>query len=131
MLYNVRWNNSKTKMIYQATKKSELLMEYLEKRLLEEEICKLIGEQPTAKRGYGVLYYYYSSKPKRRLLSSAPRRDHDYIHIVMFNNLVSREQLHFGNFDLGNEVGTPDIKIHTKEEIDSLIKLIKQNLHRS
>jgi hypothetical protein len=34
MLYNVRWETSKTKQIYNATRNSEELMSYLEKSLL-------------------------------------------------------------------------------------------------
>jgi hypothetical protein len=74
-------------------------MEYLEKRLLEEGITKLISEQPTPNRGYGVLYYYYSNKPRKRLLSSAPRRDHDHIHVVIFNSILKQEQLKEERFD--------------------------------
>lgn len=131
MLYIVSWNTSETKKIYQATKNSEMLMEYLEKRLLQEDIAKLISEQPTPNRGYGVLYYYYSNQPRKRLLSSAPRRDHDHIHVVIFNGILKQEQLRKEQFDLGNEVATPDIKVHTKEEIDKLIRLINQNLSRA
>lgn len=130
MLYNVRWNTSETKKIYQATKNSELLMEHLEKSLLEAGIVKLIGEKPTPNRGYGVLFYYYSSKPRKRLLSSAPRQDHDHIHIVIFNNVLNQEQLLNEGFDLGNEVETSDVKIHRKEEIDKLVGLIINNLHQ-
>ncbi|MCH1627240.1 hypothetical protein [Fredinandcohnia quinoae] len=105
-------------------------MEHLEKSLLEAGIVKLIGEKPTPNRGYGVLFYYYSSKPRKRLLSSAPRRDHDHIHIVIFNNVLNQEQLLNEGFDLGNEVETPDVKIHRKEEIDKLVGLIINNLHQ-
>lgn len=130
MLYNVRWNTSETKKIYQATKNSELLMEHLEKSLLEAGIVKLIGEKPTPNRGYGVLFYYYSSKPRKRLLSSAPRRDHDHIHIVIFNNVLNREQLLDEGFNLGNETEPPDIKIHRKDEIDKLVVLMNKSLHQ-
>ncbi|WP_175638334.1 hypothetical protein [Metabacillus schmidteae] len=129
MLYNVSWNTSETKKIYQATKNSESLMECLEKCLLESGLAKLISEKPTPNRGYGVLYYYFSSKPKKRLLSSAPRRDHDHIHVVIFNNLLNQEQLQNEGFDVGNEVEPPDVKIHRKEEIEKLVWLIKVNLH--
>lgn len=129
MLYNINWNTSETKKIYQATKDSEMLIEYLELRLLEEGIAKLISKHPTPHRGYGVLYYYYSNKPRKRLLSSVPRRDHDHIHVVFFNSILRQELLKEERFDLGNEVETPDIKIHTKEEIDNLIRLINNNLH--
>lgn len=30
-------------------------------------------------------------KPKKRLLSSAPRRDHDYIQVVIFNSILNLE----------------------------------------
>lgn len=131
MLYNVRWNSSETKKIYQATKNSEILMEYLEVGLIKADLAKLISEQPSPKRGYGVLCYYFSSKPKRRLLSAAPRRDHDHIHVVIFNRILNRELLKKSQFDLGNDLDVPDIKIHKKEEIDRLIEMIKNNLHES
>ena len=102
-------------------------MEYLEECLLQEGIAKIISEQPTPNRGYGVLFYYFSNKPKKRLLSSAPRRDHDYIHVVIFNNILKQEQLKNEGFDLGNKLEPPDLKIHRKDEIDKLVRLIKTN----
>jgi len=131
MLYNVRWNSSETKKIYQATKNSEILMEYLEERLLQAEIANLISEHPSPNRGYGVLFYYFSIKPKKRLLSAAPRRDHNHIHVVIFNNILNRELLQKSGFDLGEDEKLTDLKIHKKEEIDQLIELIKSNLHKS
>ena len=131
MLYNVRWNSSETKKIYQATKNSEILMEYLEERLIQTEIAKLISEHPSPNRGYGVLNYYFSSKPKKRLLSAAPRRKHDHIHVVIFNSILNRELLQKKGFDLGKDVNVPDIKIYKKEEIDQLIELMKINLYKS
>jgi len=131
MLYNVRWNSSETKKIYQATKNSEILMEYLKERLIQAEIANLISEHPSPNRGYGVLFYYFSSKPKKRLLSAAPRRDHDHIHVVIFNNILNRELLQKLGFDLGKDKNLTDLKIHKKEEIDQLIELIKSNLHKS
>jgi hypothetical protein len=131
MLYNVRWNSSETKKIYQATKNSEILMEYLEERLIQAEIANLISEHPSPNRGYGVLFYYFSSKPKKRLLSAAPRRDHDHIHVVIFNNILNRELLQKLGFDLGKDKKLADLKIHKKEEIDQLIELIKTNLYKS
>ena len=130
MLYNVRWNSSETKKIYQATKNSEILMEYLEESLIKADLAKLISEQPSPKRGYGVLCYYFASKPKKRLLSAAPRRDHDHIHVVIFNRVLNRELLQKSGFDLGNDLEVPDIKIHKKEEIDLLIEMIITNLHK-
>ena len=130
MLYNVRWNSSETKKIYQATKNSEILMEYLKERLIQAEIANLISEHPSPNRGYGVLFYYFSSKPKKRLLSAAPRRDHDHIHVVIFNNILNREILQKLGFDLGKDKNLTDLKIHKKEEIDQLIELIKSNLHK-
>ncbi|QBP43186.1 hypothetical protein [Paenisporosarcina antarctica] len=131
MLYNIRWNSSETKKIYQATKNSEILMEYLEERLIQDEIAKLISEHPSPNKGYGVLNYYFSSKPKKRLLSAAPRRNHDHIHVVIFNSILNRELLQKKGFDLGKDVNVPDIKIHKKDEIDQLIELIKINLYKS
>jgi hypothetical protein len=131
LLYNVRWQTSETKKIYQATKNSEVLMEFLEERLMQENISKLISESPTPKRGYGVLYYYHSINPRKRLLSSAPRRDHDHIHVVLFNNILNRQELKKLGFKIGNAEEPPDIMIHTKEEIDKLIFLIKANLQKT
>lgn len=131
MLYNVRWNSSETKKIYMATKNSEILMEYLEAGLIKADLAKLISEQPSPKRGYGVLCYYFSSKPKKRLMSAAPRRDHDHIHVVIFNNILSRELLQKLGFDLGKDKKFTDLKIHKKEEINQLIELIKSTIHKS
>ncbi len=128
MLYNVQWKTSQTKKIYQATLNSELLMEYLEERLIAENIVKLISEKPTPSRGYGVLYYYYNKNPKKRLLSAAPRRDHEHIHVVIFNRIINRQQLFQSDFDFGNSEDPIDILIHRKEEIDKLVLLIKSNL---
>lgn len=128
MLYNVTWEESKTKQIYNATKSSEDLMLYLEKSLLDNKLCELIGEQPVPEKGreYGVMVYYYTSHPKRRLLSAAPRRDHDHIHVVIFRGILTREYLNKYNFDSGNSSDpVPDIKIHKKEEIDLLVELLK------
>jgi outer membrane protein assembly factor BamE (lipoprotein component of BamABCDE complex) len=128
MLYNTRWKTSETKKIYQATKNSQILMEYLEVKLMQRNLVSLIGELPSTKRGYGVLIYYYSKKPKKRLLSSAPRKNHDHIHIVLFNNVLSIKQIQDTGFDLGNTA--TDIKIHTKSEIDTLVDLLKINLQK-
>ncbi|WP_226536419.1 hypothetical protein [Fictibacillus halophilus] len=128
MLYNTRWENSETKKIYQATMNSQILMEYLEETLMQRNLVSLIGEQPSPKRGYGVIIYYYSKNPKKRLLSSAPRKNHDHIHIVLFNNVLSVEQLQNTGFDLGNT--TSDVKIHSKSEIDILVNLLKTNLQK-
>lgn len=106
-------------------------MEYLEERLIQAEIANLISEHPSPNRGYGVLFYYFSSKPKKRLLSAAPRRDHDHIHVVIFNNILNRELLQKLGFDLGKDKKLTDLKIHMKEEIDQLIELVKSNLHKS
>lgn len=46
------------------------------------------------------------------------------------DDFLIQEQLKEERFDLGNEVETPDIKIHSKGEIDNLIRLINNNLHR-
>jgi len=131
MLYNVTWNSSETKKIYQATKNSEMLMEYLEESLVQTGLCKLIGEHPSPNRGYGVLNYYFTSNPRKRLLSSAPRRNHDHIHVVIFNSILKRQLLQELGFDLGKEKVTVDIKIHKKHEIDKLIEILKINLFRA
>jgi hypothetical protein len=94
---------------------------------MQRNLVSLIGEQPSPKRGYGVIIYY-SKNPKKRLLSSAPRKNHNHIHIVLFNNVLSVEQLQDTGFDLGNT--TSDVKIHSKSEIDILVDLLKTNLQK-
>ena len=129
MLYNVTWNSSETKKIYQATTNSEILMEYLEKSLLERNLVELIGEAPSPKRGYGVLTYYYSSNPKKVLLTAAPRRKKDYIHVVIFNNKIAKEELQRLGFETGNNKKTPDVKIGRKEDVDRLVEICKASNH--
>jgi hypothetical protein len=66
-------------------------------------------------------------KPKRRLLSAAPRRDNDYIHVVLFRGILTKEQLLQNGFEIGSYPdSTPDIKVHSRAEIDSLIELLKK-----
>lgn len=131
--YYTSWNESQTKIIYQATKHTEDLMEVLEEALLDSELVQIIAEKPVPeqKRRYGEMIYYLSTKPKRKLLSSAPRRENNHIHVVLFSHL-SREILEKNNFTLGNyQDPTPDIKIQSKEEISKLIKLIKKHLQKT
>lgn len=133
VLYNVTWENSQTKQIYNATKRSEELMSYLEDSLLNSELVQLIGEKPVPDKGreYGEMIYYYNSKPKRRLLSAAPRRDNDYIHVVIFRGILTKEKLKQNCFELGSyPEPTPDIKLHSKAEIDVLIELLKKMVQR-
>jgi hypothetical protein len=133
MLYNVTWENSQTKQIYNATKRSEELMSYLEYSLLNSELVQLIGEKPVPDKGreYGEMIYYYNSKPKRRLLSAAPRRDNDYIHVVLFRGILTKEQLIKNGFEIGSyPEPTPDIKLHSKAEIDALIELLKKMIQQ-
>ncbi|WP_394188544.1 hypothetical protein [Paenisporosarcina quisquiliarum] len=42
--HNICWSTSETKKIYQATKNSEILIEYLEDRLIQSNIAALISE---------------------------------------------------------------------------------------
>lgn len=117
----------KPKKIYQATVDSEHLMEYLEEKLMQTDLEKMISEDPNPKRGYGVLYYYYSVKPRKRLLSAAPRRNNGYIHVVLFNHLLSHETLQQKGFTIGNSEIDPDILVKSNEEIDILVNLLKKN----
>jgi hypothetical protein len=131
--YYTSWNESQTKIIYQATKHTEDLMEILEEALLDSDLVQMIAEKPVPahKRRYGEMIYYLSAKPKRKLLSSAPRREKNHIHIVLFSHL-SREILDKNNFALGNyKDPTPDIKIQSKEEIHKFVQLIKNHLQKT
>lgn len=133
MFYNVTWENSQTKQIYNATMRSEELMAYLEDSLLNSELVQLIGEKPVPDKGreYGEMIYYYNSKPKRKLLSAAPRRDNDYIHVVLFRSILTKEQLIQNGFEIGSySEPTPDIKLHSKAEIDVLIELLKKKVQQ-
>ena len=128
---NVRWSTSETKKIYQATKNSEILMEYLEEQLINANMATLISEDPSPSRGYGVLVYYYSLKPKKRLLSAAPRRKNNYIHVVIFNHILSNDYLKEIGFKMGRESQTIDILISNKEDIDKLVHALKKKLHKA
>lgn len=133
MLYNVTWENSQTKQIYNATKRSEELMSYLEDLLLKSELVQLIGEKPVPDKGreYGEMIYYYNSKPKRRLLSAAPRRENDYIHVVLFRGILTKEQLIQNGFEIGSyPEPTPDVKLNSNAEIDVLIELLKKKIQQ-
>jgi len=133
-LYGVKWNGSQSKKIYKATKHSEYLMECLEQRLLETNLIQLIGEQPVDKPGrqYGVMLYYYKATPRRILLTSAPRRDHNHIHIEIISRVIDRETLLTERLTPGNyyEPKAPDLLIESEDEVDKLIALIKKNAYK-
>lgn len=66
-------------------------------------------------------------KPKRRLLSATLRRDNDYIHVVLFRGILTKERLLQNGFEIGSYPNlTPDIKLHSRAEIDRLIELLKK-----
>jgi hypothetical protein len=66
-------------------------------------------------------------KPKRRLLSAVLRRDNDYIHVVLFRGILTKEQLLQNGFEIGSYPDpTHEIELHSRAEIDSLIKLLKK-----
>lgn len=133
-LYGVKWNESQSKIIYKATKHSEYLMEYLEQRLLETNLVQLAGEQPVDKPGrqYGAMLYYYNAKSKRILLTSAPRRGRNYIHIEIKSRIIDRETLISEGLIPGNnmEPKVPDLHIETEVEVDKLVELVKKNAHK-
>ncbi len=132
--YGVKWNESQSKAIYKATKHSEFLMDYMEQRLIETGLIKDIGEQPVDSPGrqYGAMLYYYKAKPRRILLTSAPRREHNYIHVELKSRVMDRESLLANGFKLGNNVEpkVPDLHIESESEIDRLIDLIKKSNFR-
>lgn len=133
MLYNVNWATSKTKEIYNATKDSEELMDFLENLIVSSNLVELIGEKPVPEKGreYGVMIYYYKAKPRRRLLSAAPRKESNHIHVVLFGGIVSKRELEESGFEIGNSTDPqPDIKIQSKDEINSLADLLRKKLHR-
>ena len=96
---------------------------------MEKNLAELIGEAPSPKRGYGVLTYYYSSNPKKVLLTAAPRRKNDYIHFVIFNNKVTRDELQSLGIKTGNNKQRPDVKISSKEDVDKLVAICKATNH--
>ncbi|MFD2657934.1 hypothetical protein [Gracilibacillus thailandensis] len=133
MLYNVTWATSKTKEIYNATRESEELMAYLETKIVSSNLVELIGEKPVPEKGreYGVMIYYYQSIPNRRLLSAAPRKENDHIHVVLFGGILNRKELVEKGFEIGNGTDPqPDIKMRSKDEINILTELLKKNLRR-
>ncbi|MEH7611288.1 hypothetical protein [Gottfriedia acidiceleris] len=133
LIYNVTWLTSQTKQIYQATRTSEVLMAHLEECLTRSNLVEMIGELPVPDKGreYGVLIYYYKAKPKKRLLSAAPRRDHNHIHIVLFRGILSRKELLDNNFDVGNSTDPqPDVKLHSQEEVNRLVEILHKKISK-
>lgn len=136
MIYNVKWNDSKSKIIYRATKHSEYLMDYLEQKLFENELVKMVAERPIDSPGrqYGAMFYYYKTNPNRVLLTSAPRRDHNYIHVELRSKIIDRETLISNGLTTGNykepKASFPDLKMHSESEIDKLIELMRQNNYK-
>lgn len=102
--YHVSWKDSQTKKIYNATYRSEQLMEYLEQTLYKYKLVALSAEYPVLDSGreYGVLIYYYKEKPRRKLLTAAPRRRNNYIHVELSCALYTQEELNQEGFRLGN-----------------------------
>jgi hypothetical protein len=131
VIYNVRWNESETKKIYKASSKSEQLMEYLETKLYELSLIQTIGEHPSPTRGYGVLVYYYKQAPYRQLLTAAPRKLHDYIHVVLTCGIFNKDDLQSAGFKLGNNKDPrPDLKVQSKEQIHTLANIIQRNNYK-
>lgn len=125
--YHISWNDSQTKKIYNATNRSEQLMENLERSLLKYKLVALSGELPLldAGREYGVMIYYYKEKPRRKLLTAAPRRKNNYIHVELSCGLYTQEELKERGFRIGNYKGVvPDLFLESNKEIDLLIRLI-------
>jgi hypothetical protein len=123
----VKWNESDTKRIYQATMNSELLMAYLEQKLFDSGLALFSGDQPVPRRGYGCMLYYYQEKPKRVLLTAAPRRYNQHIHIVLICGVLTREELSQAGLRLGNyNDSQPDMMVSKNVEIDRLVALLEE-----
>ncbi|MFY4776623.1 hypothetical protein [Metabacillus sp. RGM 3146] len=73
-MYNGRWETSETKKIYQATRNSEMLIEYLEECMLKESLSSFIGEQPNPKRDYGSKSIMFHLNQEKRFYRCAKKR---------------------------------------------------------
>jgi 5-methylcytosine-specific restriction enzyme B len=115
---NIKWNKSETKKIYNANKHSEQLMEYLEFKLFKDKLADSCADSPNYERGYGVMIYY---KNGRRVLTSAPRKREQHIHVVLPNsNINELKQL---KIPLGR--GGNDVLLSNETQIDVLIEFLK------
>lgn len=125
---HVKWLDSMTRKIYNATPKSEELMEYLENSLFSANLVVDYAESPRPDRGFGRMVYYH--KTSRRLLTSAPRKREDYIHVVLCIGTLDKNTLLKQGFILGNGSGrNQDVKISDEKQIDTLINLLQEQIN--
>lgn len=128
-MQGTRWNKSQTKQIYHALPGSEALMEYLEQRLIDNNLVTECVDSVVSERGYGAMVY---KMDKRTLLTSAPRKRDNYIHVVLVFGKISATQLLDRKLQVGNGSGKgQDVKLYSNQEIDTLIALIQESLNRT
>ncbi len=128
-MQGTRWNQSQTKQIYHALPGSEALMAYLEQRLINEGLITESVDAVVPERGYGSMVYKLD---KRTLLTSAPRKRDNYIHVVLVFGKISAAQLLDRKLQVGNGSGKgQDVKLYSEHEIDTLITLIQASLNRA
>lgn len=128
-MQGTRWNESQTKQIYHALPGSEALMEYLEQRLIDKDLVTASVDSVVPERGYGTMVYKLD---KRTLLTSAPRKRDNYIHVVLVFGKISAAQLLDRKLQVGNGSGKgQDVKLYSEQEIDTLVTLIQESLNRT
>lgn len=125
---HVKWIDSLTREIFNATPKSDTLMEYLENILISANLAVDYADSPRLERGNGKMVYYH--KTGRRLLTSAPRKREDYIHVVLCIGTLDKTTLLKHGFTLGNgSGGKQDVKISDEKQIDTLINLLQEQIN--
>jgi 5-methylcytosine-specific restriction protein B len=105
-------------------------MEYLENSLFSANLVVDYADSPRPERGFGRMVYYHKSS--RRLLTSAPRKREDYIHVVLCIGTLDKNTLLKQGFILGNGSGrNQDVKISDEKQIDTLINLLHEQINSS
>jgi 5-methylcytosine-specific restriction enzyme B len=123
-----RWNNSETKKIFGATKRSEELMSYLDEKLYEKGIAIDCTDNPNYERKNGYLVYYLA--PNKRVLLAAPRKRDDYIHVTIYRFSFLESKVRKMNIKRGNTTGKQfDVMLYSEKEIDQIIDLIYEAIN--
>ncbi|AHV95615.1 McrB family protein [Paenibacillus sabinae] len=121
-----QWNESETKKIFKAMPGSEALMEYLERRLDTEGLVTESNERLFPKKAQGCMVY---KRDTRILLTSAPRKRDNYIHVVLTFGKISAAQLSDRKLKVGSGSGKgQDVKLYSNRDIDIIISLIQETM---
>ncbi|MBO8171494.1 MAG: AAA family ATPase [Bacillaceae bacterium] len=120
----VRWLESETRKIFNATKKSDELLAYLDSLLFHKKVATGSAESFESGRKQGRMTYY---KENKRFIVAAPRKKGDYIHVVLTIQTISRAEMEEQGFKLGNQ---HDIYLYNKEEIERFVDFLNFKLNR-